>query len=128
MAGFLRGWLEWAIGELADIGVIEEAAETGYGTALDMCANEGQVSVIDMTGYDAFESAASAAAEGGDGLNVLMSACPYPEAVGIILEECYGIMEEIINEGIEGLLLDEGDGEGEEFEEEMDSGGDGSDW
>lgn len=115
--GLLRGFLEWAVGELADLGIIEEAAESGYDTAMSMCGNEGQVSVIDMTGFEAFVEAAEAAADERNGLDVLISACPYPDAVSIILEESYSVIEDIVGGGLEALLGGEDDGEGEEFEE-----------
>lgn len=87
---------------LAGALIVEAAAEAGYENALAMCGNDGQVSVIEMTGFDAFLAAAEAiAAEQGDPSQILRAACPYPEAVGQILDESAGVMEEIISDGFE---------------------------
>lgn len=64
-----------------------DAADEAFHMALDMAGNEGQVSVIEMTGMETFVEAARAAWHGNDPLVVLFEACPYPEAVHIILEE-----------------------------------------
>ena len=58
----------------------------GYDTAISMCGNDGQVSIIEMT-EPGFNEAALEAMYQGDPLGPLVSACPYPEAVGEILEE-----------------------------------------
>ena len=83
----------------------------GYNTAVDMCGNNGQVAVIDLTGYDAFHAAAELCYNGEDGLGHLMMVCPYPDAVGMILEESYGVIEEYIAEVQEDLFGDGGESE-----------------
>lgn len=91
---------EHMAGRLAERGAIDEAADAGYNLAMDMCGNDGQVSVIDMTGYDAFYECAESAAEAnrGDGYEILLSACPYPEAVTEILFEAAIAIFDIVNE------------------------------
>lgn len=64
-----------------------DAADEAFSMALDLCGNEGQVSVIEMTGMEAFIEAARAAWHENDPFTVLLEACPYPEAVTLILEE-----------------------------------------
>lgn len=108
----LLSWA-WDVGIAG--GAIDEAADEGYNTAVDMCGNEGQVSIIDMTGYDSFVAAAEAAYNNADGLGILISACPYPDVVGDILAESYGVIEEYIAE-VQNDLFDDG-GEGEETDE-----------
>lgn len=107
--------LSWAWDKGIAAGIIDEAADEGYNTAIDMCGNEGQVAIIDMTGYDAFVSAAEAAYNDDDGLGILISACPHPDAVGEILEESYGVIQEYISEVNNDMFGD--DGESEESDE-----------
>lgn len=117
------GLFDWVIDQLREHNAIEEAAEEGYNTAMDMCGNDGQVSVIDMTGVDAFHDAAEAAATNGDAARVLVSACPYPEAVHEILDEAAAVIEGIISDATDGILgNDDGDAdeEGDDGEELFD--------
>ena len=81
-------------------GLAGEAAEMGFDLALSMCGNPGQVSVIEQTGFDAFYEGARDVLEGGDSSGAIYAACPYPDAVGEILdaaaEEINGFMEEAL--------------------------------
>lgn len=110
----------WLVDLYTEAGAVDEAAETAYEAAIDMCGNDGQVSVIEMTGDGAFYDAAEEAAGEGDPYAVLMAACPYPEAVGEILAEAAAIIEDIIGDAGDWLFddsgdddFDEGSGEGE---------------
>lgn len=104
----IRGLIESVLGASAEEAAISEAADTGYDTAMNMCGNDGQVSIIDMTGYDAFYEAAEqmAMAHSDEALGIVVSACPYPEAVTEILEESVAVMIEIIAEA-RGDALDQ---------------------
>lgn len=128
MSYFNQFW-EWMIGELMDMGVIEEAAEMGYEVAMDMCGNEGQISVIEMTGESAFYEAAEAAATAGGGTyEILVAACPYPEAVDQILQEAAATILDHINEGVDEYLSEgDADEEGDSGDGDL-LGGDGSFW
>lgn len=74
--------------------IIQEVAEAGYAKALDMCGNNGQRSIIELTGYEAFEQAVRAHADDMDGRLVLTMAAPHPEAVVEILDETYEEMQD----------------------------------
>lgn len=106
-------------GELAERGAIDEAADAGYNLAMDMCGNDGQVSIIDMTGYDAFYECAESAAEAnrGDGYDILLAACPYPEAVTEILFEAAITIFDIVNEAASETYEDMG----EDTEDQLES-------
>lgn len=84
---------------------IDDAASAAMDAGYDMCGNEGQTSIMESV-EGAVEDAALAAAEGGDPYNILLSAASYPEAVGDILAEMAGIIEEVIAEGMQDTLLD----------------------
>lgn len=77
---------------------LEMVADEAFMMALDMCGNSGQVSIIERTGYQAFYEAVREALGDGDPFDVLMSACPHPEAVGEILEEVAGYIMEAAEE------------------------------
>lgn len=66
---------------------LERVADESFSIAISMCGNSGQVSIIERTGYQAFYEAVVDAMEGGDPHGVLVDACPYPDAVELILEE-----------------------------------------
>lgn len=125
MGLFDKFW-DWAIDELEERGAIDEAAEAGYDTAIDGCGNEGQVSIIEMTGFDAFHEAAEEAASDGSGpYEILMGACPYPEAVSFILGDAAAAIIDVINAAT-GELLSEDDSEDDEYDDGMDDAfGDG---
>lgn len=84
-------------------GLAGEAAEMGFEMALDMCGNLGQVSVIEQTGFDAFYQGAMNVVEGGESSSALYAACPYPDAVGEILDEVSMEMDDYIQNALGGL-------------------------
>ena len=93
----------------------EMTADQAFMVALAMCGNAGQVSIIEQTGYQAFYEAVDAAYSLNYPLDILVSACPYPEVVGEILETvAEGIWEAAMEAYAEffGSDADEGDFEG----------------
>lgn len=74
------------------------AAGYAYDTALSMCGNEGQVTIIEMMGYQAFLDAAFFALEGEDAVATLEGLASHPEAVTEILEEAGTIINDIMGE------------------------------
>lgn len=112
MAGGLRGVLSLlGIGDdlpfgLAPVDIARDEVEgligEAFQSAMDMCGNEGQISIIEGM-EDVFRDAGWAAAAGQDALSVLASGCFYPEAVMDILSEAAGILDEagqIMGEGL----------------------------
>lgn len=85
--------------------VAPEAAEAGYATALSMCGNNGQQTIIEQMGYESFLSVAEEIEKSGDG--DLSMYCSHPEAVTEILDEAQAVMEEIISEDQLEEALDE---------------------
>lgn len=85
-------------GPVEDAQTVVDAADEAYYTAFEMCGNNGQVSIIEMTTYDGFHHAAAEIMTDGMGDMVLYSYCPYPEAVGEILDEALQLMTDIIEE------------------------------
>lgn len=79
---------------------IEGIASLAFHTAVDLCGNEGQVSIIDQMGLDAFYEACFEAINEGDAVDALMGLCPYPDAVGEILEEAGGVINDILGYGM----------------------------
>jgi hypothetical protein len=67
----------------------EEAASIGYETALDMCVNNGQVSVVESIGWDGYFEALTS-----ESIEVLFEAASHPEAID----------EEIIPESYQEMM------------------------
>lgn len=91
--------------------------------AIDMCGNDGQISVIERTEDGYHRAAESALAGSGSAEMTLRAYCPYPEAVSEILGETAQVIEDMCEE-IRGDALyagewDEGEFEGDEEEEEF---------
>ncbi len=66
-----------------------------YGTALNLCGNSGQRTIIENIGLFGYEEATIAALEGDDAIGVLSSIASHPDAVGDILEESGGMINDM---------------------------------
>lgn len=84
------------LGDVVDLyGSVDEAAEAGYETALDMCGNAGQYSIIEQMGIGPFQDAAESMITGAgsyEGFQILMSEASHPDAVVVILSRAARII------------------------------------
>lgn len=94
-----RSWLGQGFQAILDYGPsVNTAAGYAYDTALTMCGNEGQVSIIEQMGFGAFKEAAEYALGGDDAVDVLEGLCSHPEAVSEILAEAGQIINDVMGE------------------------------
>lgn len=74
-------------------GLMESLGSRLFSTAFAMCGNNGQRSIIgNQMDESQFVDASLGALDGMDAVDGLLSACPYPEAVEVILSKCGEIM------------------------------------
>lgn len=109
----------WSGGSGNASGALTDAMYESFYIALDMCGNEGQASIIESMGIDAFRGATVEAFEGGDAVDSLMGYASHPEAVEQILEEAGSYINDVVGDALSDHG-DEGESEGEEGEEEGD--------
>ena len=75
------------------------AGET-FDFALGMCANEGQITLVNQIGPSGFEDAISIAIENGrDATGVLTDMTDHPEAIGDILDEAEAMINDAFSTG-----------------------------
>lgn len=86
-------------------GSIGAMAADLYGQMLDMAANDGQLSILQSVDVGTIRDAINASIyEEDDAYSVLAGAVSHEEAVGDILEEIAGQIEEYASDYREGLL------------------------